>query len=83
MMRSLVKPARSLAFATATMFVLSWIAPSASAQSADKGVTKQRSGEAIVRAQCAACHESGKAGAPKIGDRGAWIARASGASMRS
>jgi cytochrome c5 len=34
-----------------------------------------RSSEAIVRAQCATCHESGKDGAPKIGDRAAWIPR--------
>jgi cytochrome c5 len=37
---------------------------------------KERSGEQIVAAQCANCHETGKSGAPKIGDRGAWIARA-------
>ena len=37
---------------------------------------KDRSGEQIVAAQCATCHETGKSGAPKIGDRGAWIARA-------
>jgi hypothetical protein len=34
-----------------------------------------RSSEAIVRAQCATCHESGRDGAPKIGDRAAWIPR--------
>jgi cytochrome c5 len=34
------------------------------------------SGEAVVRAQCAKCHGSGLNGAPKIGDRAAWIARA-------
>jgi len=34
-----------------------------------------RSGEAIVRGQCATCHESGRDGAPKIGDRPAWIPR--------
>jgi len=36
---------------------------------------RQRSGERIVRAQCAKCHESGKDGAPRIGDRAAWIPR--------
>jgi len=35
----------------------------------------ERSGEQIVRAQCAKCHESGAGGAPKIGDRTAWIPR--------
>ena len=34
-----------------------------------------RSGEEIVKAQCSKCHESGKGGAPKIGDRDAWIPR--------
>jgi cytochrome c5 len=34
-----------------------------------------RSGEQIVKAQCIKCHESGKGGAPKIGDRDAWIPR--------
>ena len=35
----------------------------------------QRSGESIVSTQCAKCHGSGVAGAPKIGDREAWSAR--------
>jgi cytochrome c5 len=35
----------------------------------------QRSGENIVSTQCAKCHRSGVAGAPKIGDREAWSAR--------
>ena len=34
-----------------------------------------RSGEEIVKAQCIKCHEAGKGGAPKIGDRDAWIPR--------
>ena len=34
-----------------------------------------RTGEQIVKAQCIKCHESGKGGAPKIGDRDAWIPR--------
>jgi cytochrome c5 len=37
--------------------------------------TADRTGEAIVRAQCVNCHETGKNGAPKIGDRAAWIPR--------
>ena len=35
----------------------------------------QRSGEQIVRTQCAKCHESGAGGAPRIGDRPAWSPR--------
>ena len=34
-----------------------------------------RSGEQIVKSVCIACHEAGKAGAPRIGDREAWIPR--------
>ena len=36
----------------------------------------ERSGEQIVQAQCAHCHQTGVGGAPKIGDRAAWIPRA-------
>jgi cytochrome c5 len=35
----------------------------------------ERSGERIVKTQCAKCHGSGVGGAPKIGDREAWAAR--------
>ena len=31
-----------------------------------------RAGEAIVKQYCAACHQTGAAGAPRIGDRAAW-----------
>ncbi|MBI4190463.1 MAG: cytochrome c5 family protein [Betaproteobacteria bacterium] len=35
----------------------------------------QRTGEQIVQARCSKCHEKGLNGAPKIGDRDAWIPR--------
>jgi cytochrome c5 len=35
----------------------------------------ERSGEKVVKAQCVKCHEAGVGGAPKIGDRTAWIPR--------
>jgi len=35
-----------------------------------------RSGEEIVKAVCSACHVPGVQGAPKIGDKAAWAARA-------
>lgn len=38
---------------------------------------KARSGEQVVKAKCVECHEAGKNGAPKIGDREAWVNRAS------
>ena len=34
-----------------------------------------RGGEQIVRARCAMCHQDGLQGAPRIGDRAAWIPR--------
>lgn len=34
-----------------------------------------RSGEQVVKSVCFACHEAGKGGAPRIGDRDAWIPR--------
>jgi cytochrome c5 len=34
-----------------------------------------KTGEQVYAAQCAACHTSGAAGAPKLGDNGAWAAR--------
>lgn len=36
---------------------------------------EMKSGEEVYKAQCAACHTSGAAGAPKLGDAGAWGAR--------
>lgn len=34
-----------------------------------------RTAEQVVKSVCAACHETGKNGAPRIGDRNAWIPR--------
>ena len=39
------------------------------------GAAAERSGEQVVSAQCSKCHEAGIGGAPKIGDRSAWIPR--------
>lgn len=36
-----------------------------------------RSGEQVVKEKCGECHLTGKDGAPKIGDRDAWIGRVS------
>lgn len=36
-----------------------------------------RSGEQVVKAKCGSCHFTGLNGAPKIGDRQAWIGRVS------
>jgi len=47
-----------------------WIEPASA-----KDLSTTRSGEKIVKAQCMKCHEEGKDGAPRIGDRTAWAER--------
>ena len=37
---------------------------------------RERTGEEVVAMRCAQCHGTGVAGAPRIGDRAAWIDRA-------
>jgi cytochrome c5 len=39
---------------------------------------KARTGEQLVKTRCGDCHVTGKDGAPKIGDREAWVGRVSG-----
>jgi cytochrome c5 len=78
------KPAGS---AQADAYVLGGV----SEQAVNKGVTERlrkvgtveirdanrplKSGEEVFKAQCTACHAAGVAGAPKLGDAGAWAAR--------
>ena len=38
-------------------------------------IAAERTGEQVVQAQCAKCHQAGVGGAPKIGDRDAWTPR--------
>ena len=38
-------------------------------------VRQLQSGEAVYAAACLACHDSGAAGAPKLGDKGSWAPR--------
>jgi len=57
--------------------VISRIAPVARVEMAAKPAAAPgaRSGEEIVKGVCAACHQTGAAGAPKIGDKAAWAPR--------
>ncbi|HRO59262.1 MAG TPA: c-type cytochrome [Burkholderiaceae bacterium] len=41
----------------------------------DTGPRVAKSGEEVYKAQCAACHDAGVAGAPKFGDSAAWADR--------
>lgn len=72
-------------------FVVSDKKPAAGASNMEKSVTERvqkvgaveirdanrplKSGEEVFKAQCAACHATGVAGAPKFGDKAAWAAR--------
>ena len=38
----------------------------------DSGPKAPKSGEEVVKGTCSACHQTGAAGAPKIGDNAAW-----------
>lgn len=42
---------------------------------ASSGPKQLKAGDAVYKTVCAACHDSGAAGAPKVGDAGAWSAR--------
>ena len=46
------------------------------ALTASTAVAADRSGKEVVDTVCAACHATGKDGAPKIGDQAAWAQRA-------
>jgi cytochrome c5 len=47
-----------------------WTEPASAAE-----LKAERSGAQVVKAQCSKCHQDGKGGAPKIGDRDAWSKR--------
>jgi cytochrome c5 len=47
-----------------------WVEPASA-----KELVAERSGEDVVKGQCVKCHREGLRGAPKIGDRDAWIPR--------
>lgn len=42
----------------------------------DDAASEPRSGEEVIQLACAACHNAGVAGAPKLGDTAAWQSRA-------
>jgi cytochrome c5 len=51
--------------------------PASAPASAVAAAAAPRSGDQVYNSACMACHASGVAGAPKVGDQGAWAARAS------
>ena len=53
-----------------------WIEPiGKSAPAAKAGIPTERAGQHIVKTQCGKCHLTGEGGAPRIGDRDAWVQR--------
>ena len=72
-------------------YVTSGAKPAAGAVNLEKNVTERlqkvgavevrdanrplKAGADVYKAQCSACHDSGAAGAPKLGDAGAWGSR--------
>lgn len=54
-----------------------WVEPLATAKAPGKAGNGERSGEQIVQAVCSKCHQTGEGGAPKIGDKPAWLPRVS------
>ena len=57
--------------------LLPFLAIALSALSALPALAAERSGKEVVDTVCAACHTTGKDGAPKLGDQAAWAQRAS------
>jgi cytochrome c5 len=41
----------------------------------EKDMAAERSGEQVVKSQCTKCHQDGAGGAPRIGDKNAWVPR--------
>jgi cytochrome c5 len=58
-----------------TMVLAAASAAVSGAEPAGRTLPAERSGKEVVESRCAACHENGKDGAPRIGDRTAWIPR--------
>jgi cytochrome c5 len=58
-----------------TMLALAALAALAAAPVAAQAQTDERPGRQVVEEQCVKCHRTGVSGAPKIGDRDAWIPR--------
>ncbi len=55
--------------------VIALATAAAASEASEQVAAEKRSGEQIYRQTCAACHDSGAAGAPKIGDVKAWAPR--------
>lgn len=52
-----------------------WIEPVGKAAPLKTTAPAERSGQKVVQIQCGTCHLTGENGAPKVGDRAAWVQR--------
>lgn len=52
-----------------------WIEPVGKAAPAKTAAPTERTGQKVVQIQCGTCHLTGENGAPKVGDRAAWVQR--------
>jgi cytochrome c5 len=58
-----------------TILSLLWILMASVVGNVAMAQSVERTGKQVVEAQCSKCHQEGKNGAPKIGDRDAWTQR--------
>ena len=70
--RALQRASAMPGLVVAAALVVAWAWPGAA-----QAQRRERLGDEVVNVACARCHATGKDGAPKIGDRKAWAARAS------
>ncbi len=70
-----IKPFGQVAVAGEDNSALAFIAPVAPPSAASAGALLPTDGKAVYELACVACHGSGLAGAPKLGDKAAWGAR--------
>ena len=66
---------RARAATAASARVAGMLLAAAALSMAPMAGAQERSGAEIVQAQCSHCHAAGTAGAPKIGDKAAWVPR--------
>jgi cytochrome c5 len=52
-----------------------WVEPAGKPAYAGKDAPVARTGKFLVESQCGKCHQTGANGAPRIGDRDAWVQR--------
>jgi len=66
---------RAVAFMMAKVGA-NWTSPAVAAAAAPAAAgAAERTGQQVVEAACGKCHNTGEGGAPKIGDRAAWLQR--------